>query len=76
MSGTLQATLSHFLYTCVFSPSLLSATLLPPLQVSSRPELADDPCKDPKYQEAAMDTMRAQKDEVTRAFSFDMVERI
>ena len=34
------------------------------MQVSVKPELADDPCKDPKYQEPAIDAMRAQKDEV------------
>ena len=34
------------------------------LQVSTQPELADDPCKDPKYQEPAVDAMRAEKDKV------------
>ena len=29
-----------------------------------KPELAVDPCKDPKYQEPAIDAMRVQKDEV------------
>lgn len=36
-----------------------------PLQVSSQPEIADDPCKDTKYSEPAVDAMRAQKDEVS-----------
>ncbi len=26
--------------------------------------MADDPCKDPKYKEVVVDTMRKQKDEV------------
>ena len=34
------------------------------MQVSTQPEIADDPCKDVKYKEAAVDSMRAQKDEV------------
>ena len=34
------------------------------LKVSSQPEVADDPCKDSNYKEAAVDTMRRQKDEV------------
>ena len=36
----------------------------PLLQVSTQPEIADDPCKDAKYKEATVDSMRAQKDEV------------
>ena len=36
----------------------------PLLQVSTQPEIADDPCKDVKYKEATVDSMRAQKDEV------------
>ena len=34
-------------------------------QVSGRPEVVDDPCKDTKYREREVDTMRAQKDEVS-----------
>ena len=37
---------------------------MPLLQVSTQPEIADDPCKDVKYKEAIVDSMRAQKDEV------------
>ena len=46
-----------------------SNTCLVYMQVSVKPELADDPCKDPKYQEPAIDTMRAQKDEVELQWS-------
>ena len=43
--------------------------LSPPLlQVSTQPEIADDPCKDVKYKEATVDSMRAQKDEVRSLF--------
>ena len=51
------------LQACVFeevSPPLL--------QVSTQPEIADDPCKDVKYKEATVDSMRAQKDEVHSLF--------
>ena len=36
----------------------------PLLQVSTQPEIADDPCKNVKYKEATVDSMRSQKDEV------------
>ena len=36
-------------------------------QVSARPDVLDDPCRDPKYLETAVDTMRSQKDEVSQA---------
>ena len=32
--------------------------------MSTQPEIADDPCKDVKYKEPTVDSMRAQKDEV------------
>ena len=32
--------------------------------MSTQPEIADDPCKDIKYKEPTVDSMRAQKDEV------------
>ena len=32
--------------------------------MSTQPEIADDPCKDVKYNEPTVDSMRAQKDEV------------
>lgn len=35
------------------------------MQVSSQSEVLADPCKDANYKEAAVDTMRLQKDEVT-----------
>jgi len=41
-----------------------SAVMLVHIQVSTQPELADDPCKDHKYQEQAVDAMRAEKDKV------------
>ena len=41
-----------------------SAVTLVHMQVSTQPELADDPCKDHKYQEQAVDAMRAEKDKV------------
>ena len=41
-----------------------SLSWCPLLQVSTQPEIADDPCKDIKYKEATVDSMRAQKDEV------------
>ena len=44
--------------------AVVSAAMLVHLQVSTQPELADDPCKDPKYQEPAVDAMRAEKDKV------------
>ena len=40
----------------------------PLLQVSTQPEIVDDPCKDVKYKEATVDSMRAQKDEVHSLF--------
>ena len=49
--------LIHFMYTC-------NVCTYTSLQVSTQSELADDPCKDTKYQETSVDTMRAQKDEV------------
>ena len=35
------------------------------LQVSVKSDKFEDPCKDPKYVEPAVDSMRAQKEEVT-----------
>ena len=35
-----------------------------PVQVSVQSNLADDPCKDTKYKEDVVDTMRLQKDNV------------
>ena len=44
--------------------AVVSAAMLVHMQVSTQLELADDPCKDPKYQEPAVDAMRAEKDKV------------
>ena len=35
-------------------------------KTSNKSHIPDDPCKDVKYQEPAIDSMRAQKDEVSR----------
>ena len=46
-----------------------SLSWCPLLQVSTQPEIADDPCKDVKYKEATVDSMRAQKDEVCNYYN-------
>jgi len=48
----------------MFVTVIASAVTLVHMQVSTQPELADDPCKDHKYQEQAVDAMRAEKDKV------------